>query len=140
MADDSQKPFHRPTATPNSFSAGLADLPRAGAQPAAPGTMNVPGYEHLSRILHDAYQQSATGKGRERHANDKPFDKQPIMEIARMVGVGGHAYQIAKKTQEAVGMANKGRIEAAVAEFRGAIIYSAAAILLLEEMLAQGDI
>lgn len=95
----------------------------------------VAGYEDLARILDRAYDQSARGKGRERHANDKPFGQQPIMEIARMVGLGGHAYQICKKTQEAVGMANRGDSAAAIAEFYGAIVYSAAAVLLIEETM-----
>lgn len=92
-----------------------------------------PGYEDLFSILMGAFDQAAHGKGKERHANDKPFDKQPIMEIARMVGLGGHAYQICKKTQEAVGMSGRGQHEAAIAEFRGAIVYAAAAIKLIQE-------
>ena len=96
-------------------------------------TVSVPGYEHLARILQSAYDQSARGKGRARHANDLPFDQQPIMQIARMVGVGGHSYQICKKAQEATGMVNREQYEAAIAEFRGVIVYAAAAILLIEE-------
>lgn len=91
------------------------------------------GYEDLHQILLAAFDQAARGKGRERHANDKPFDKQPIMEIARMIGIGGHAYQMMKKTQEAVGMFNRGQREAAIAEFRGVIIYAAAAIKFAAE-------
>lgn len=93
----------------------------------------VPGYESLARILKLAYDQSARGKGKERHANAKPFDRQPIMEIARMVGMGYQAGQIMKKVQEAKGMENRGQREAAKAELLGAIVYSAAAYLLLEE-------
>lgn len=98
------------------------------------GGMTVPGYEDLARILQGAYDQSAKGKGKERHANDKPFNKQPIMEIGRMVGVGGHTYQICKKAQEAGGMVDRGKLEAAKAELRGAMVYAAAAILLIEGM------
>lgn len=96
--------------------------------------MNVPGYENLARILQGAYDQSAKGKGKERHANAKPFDKQPIMEIARMIGVGGHSYQICKKAQEATGMVQREKLDAAIAEMRGVIVYAAAAILLIEGM------
>lgn len=92
-----------------------------------------PGYELLSRALRDAYDQSARGKGKERHANAKPFDKQPIMEIGRMVGVGYHTGQIMKKVQEATTMAGRGNTGAAKAELLGAIVYSAAAYLLIEE-------
>jgi hypothetical protein len=95
--------------------------------------MKEPGYEPLARILLGAYNQSAKGKGRVRHANDKTFDTQPIMEIARMVGLGGHTYQVCKKAQEATGMATRGDYDAAIAELGGVIVYAAAAILLTEE-------
>lgn len=94
--------------------------------------MNVPGYERLAEVLHRAYSQSARGKGKTRHANDKPFHEQPIMDIGRMSGIGGHVYQIMKKAQEAGGMAARGQAEAAQAEFLGAIVYAAAAHLLLQ--------
>lgn len=93
----------------------------------------VPGYEPLARVLGLAYDQSAKGKGKERHANAKPFDRQPILEIARMVGLGYHTGQIQKKVQEATGMAARGQIDAAKAELLGAIVYAAAAFLYLEE-------
>ena len=96
--------------------------------------MTVPGYESLGRILQGAYDQSAKGKGKERHANDKSFDRQPIMEIARMVGVGGHSYQMCKKAQEATGMVDRDKLDAAIAEFRGVIVYAASAILLVGGM------
>lgn len=100
----------------------------------APVKNDIPaGYDDLHRILMSAFDQSARGKGKERHANDKPFNVQPIMEIARMVGLGGHAYQCMKKTQEAVGMSNRGSHDAAIAEFKGVIVYAAAAIKLIEE-------
>ena len=86
-------------------------------------------YDPLSRVLLLAYEQAASGKGKERHANSKPFDKQPIMEIARMVGVGYQLGQAMKKAQEASRLPN----ERARAELLGAINYLAAAYLLLEE-------
>jgi len=95
--------------------------------------MTVPGYETLARVLQLAYDQSARGKGKERHANSKPFDQQPIFNISRMVGVGGLSHQICKKAQEATGMAARGSTDAAKAEFLGAIVYAAAAYLLIEE-------
>lgn len=91
------------------------------------------GYEELDRVLFEAFGQSAHGKGKARHANDLAFPDQPIMTIGRMVGVGGHSYQIMKKAQEATNMHGRGEHDAAIAEFRGAIIYAAAAILLIEE-------
>lgn len=96
---------------------------------------DVPGYEGLARVLGSAYDQSAKGKGKERHANARPFDKQPIMEIGRMLSsiCDGELYQIVKKAQEASGMIARGRYDAAKAELLGAIVYSAAAVLLIED-------
>lgn len=90
-------------------------------------------YASLRRVLDEAFDQAAIGKGKERHANDKPFDHQPIMEIVRMVGTAGHAYQIMKKVQEAQSMIERDEHDKAVHELRGAIVYAAAMILATEE-------
>jgi hypothetical protein len=95
--------------------------------------LDVPGYDHLARILALAYDQAARGKGKERHGNGLPFDKQPIMEIARMSGLGGHIYQVMKKAQEAGTMHANGYSDAAIKEFYGVINYAAAAVKLIEE-------
>jgi hypothetical protein len=97
-------------------------------------TFDVPGYEDLGHALSMAYDQSARGKGKQRHANARPFTKQPIMEIARMVGVAYQTGQIQKKAQEATSMANRGEWDAAMAEMLGVIVYGAAAYLRLAEM------
>ena len=100
--------------------------------------MAVPGYENLLRILSTAYKQAASGKGKERHARgNKAFDKQPIMEIGRMVGPGYTTGQSMKKLQEAKSMMDKGHFEAAKAEALGAINYAAAFYLLVEEAQAE---
>jgi len=91
------------------------------------------GYERLAGVLQQAHDQAAKGKGNARHANGKPFLKQPIMEIGRMVGPGYQTGQIMKKAQEANSMAGRGDFDAAKAELLGVINYAAAAILLLEE-------
>lgn len=93
----------------------------------------VPGYEPLAAVLQQALDQSQSGKGNTRHANGKPFLKQPILEIGRMVGLGYPAGQAQKKLQEAVSMAGRGESQAAKAEFLGAIVYAAAAVLLIDE-------
>lgn len=93
----------------------------------------VPGYETLMRVLGYAYQQASGGKGKERHAHGKPFDKQPIMEIGRMVGPGYATGQAMKKLQEAKSMMDKGQFAAAKAEALGAMNYAAAFYLLVEE-------
>lgn len=102
--------------------------------------MKAEGYESLARILHMAYSQSAFGKGKERHANARPFDAQPISTIPELlgpVGVGGTAYQVIKKTQEAVGMHQRGDRAAAIAELLGAIVYAAATIRTIEKDMAE---
>ena len=90
-------------------------------------------YAPLWRVLDAAYEQAANGKGKERHANDKPFTAQPIMEIARMVGPGYQLGQAMKKSQEAGGMIQRGQPDRAKAELLGAINYLAACVLLIEE-------
>ena len=88
------------------------------------------GYKDLGMVLHAALDQASAGKGKERHAQgDTPFNRQPIMEIGRMVGHGFNTGQAIKKAQEAMRM----EPEAAKRELLGAINYLAAAYLLIEE-------
>jgi len=97
-------------------------------------------YAHLQRILALALAQAATGKGKERHAaspvGQRDWHDQPILSIARMVGPGGHAYQVAKKAQESVTMAGNKNFSGAKAEALGAIVYAAGLYKLYEEMEA----
>lgn len=97
----------------------------------------VTGYNKLIYVLSAAYHQAAQGKGKERHARNKPFDKQPIMEISRMVGPGYATGQAMKKLQEAKSMMDRGQFAAAKAEALGAINYTAAFFLLIEEAEAE---
>lgn len=90
-------------------------------------------YASLRDVLEAAYSQAAEGKGKERHANGLSFLRQPILSIARMVGIGGPAQQVMKKTQEAVGLAKRGEYARAEAELLGAIVYASAAVILLRE-------
>ena len=87
------------------------------------------GYEPLHDILVQALGQAQAGKGKERHANGKPFLRQPILELGRMVGPGGTAQQVMKKTQEALNLPP----DRAVTELLGAINYAAATIILIQE-------
>ena len=91
------------------------------------------GYEPLGGILDAALHQAQAGKGKERHANGKPFLQQPIMEIGRMVGPGYATGQAMKKAQESARLPTR---EAQVRELLGAINYLAAAALLIEEQAA----
>lgn len=89
-----------------------------------------PDYEVLDNVLYEALEQAQSGKGKERHANGRPFIEQPIMEIGRMVGPGYMLGQAMKKSQEA---ARLPETEKKVYDLLGAINYLAAAIILLRE-------
>ena len=90
----------------------------------------VPGYERLAEILTAAYDQSARGKGKERHANASPWHEQRINTIpaGQRSIMDGVAYQVQKKTLEAADMAERGDLDAAEREMLGAIVYAAACI------------
>lgn len=91
--------------------------------------MNVnPGYETLAGVLQRALDQAQNGKGAERHANQLPFDQQPMQSIARAHGVGFLTGQASKKAEESHGLP-AGRD---VAELLGAINYLAGAVIFLE--------
>lgn len=88
-------------------------------------------YFDLGRVLGLALEQASGGKGAQRHGQGKPFAKQPMLEISRMLNGSpiGCMYQAIKKTQEASRM----DVDAAQRELLGAINYLAGAYLLLEE-------
>lgn len=89
--------------------------------------MDAPGYEHLAAVLKDAYGQAAFGKGKERHANDLPFDHQPMQAISRLLGnPTGMTYQVCKKVVEAMNMKDRA---ARRRELLGAIVYLAGVIV-----------
>jgi hypothetical protein len=90
-------------------------------------------YTKLKSVLDAAYSQSAEGKGKERHANGKDFDRQPILEIGRMVGTGFQIGQVMKKAQEAQSMASRSDNDSAMQELLGVIVYAAAAVVQLAE-------
>lgn len=100
----------------------------------APQDESPDGYLDLHRVLDMAFAQASQGKGKERHANGREFDRQPIMELARMHGLGYPTGQAAKKLQEAHTLLRLRGKEAAIQEILGAINYAAAAVLLIEEM------
>ena len=91
-------------------------------------TLDAPGYYSLAAILQRAFDQASKGKGKERHANELPFDQQPMQTIARAHGVGFLTGQASKKAEEAHGLPHGAK----VAELLGAINYLAGAVLFLE--------
>lgn len=86
----------------------------------------------LARILEAARDQSLKGKGLERHANGKPWDAQPIIEITKLTGLGFAHGQATKKATEAAGMVARGEHDAAIRELLGAIVYLAASVRVIE--------
>ena len=66
--------------------------------------LSADGYEALANVLRRAFEQASAGKGKERHANGKPFTEQPMLSINRTLGsIDGLLYQAAKKSAEARG-------------------------------------
>ena len=78
---------------------------------------------------HETLRQMTRGKGRERHQRGRDFVDQPILVIPALlggdIGLGGLLYQAMKKVEEASGLPHERRI----AELRGAVIYTLAAII-----------
>ena len=91
----------------------------------------VRGYESLHRVLHEAMNQAAVGKGAERHACDESFEDQQICEIDKRLEQSPCGFtlgQAVKKIYETTRLPR----EMAIVELNGAINYLAAAILHLE--------
>lgn len=114
----------------------VSSLSRSGALPGLqiemldeePVTLNLPTtgpYAGLARTLYAAFEQAASGKGKERHAVDGvAFEDQPMTTINRQLGsVDGFIYQAHKKSLEAKRLPD-GRAQA---ELLGAINYLAGA-------------
>lgn len=96
----------------------IADVNALGAQ----------GYESLMIVLRRAFTQAAFGKGKERHAQDMPFEDQPMQKLIALYGPGFALGQAAKKAQESQRLPK----DRAIAELLGAINYLAGAIIALE--------
>lgn len=91
-------------------------------------------YADLVDILLEAYQQAAHGKGKERHANARAFSDQPILSIGTMVGMGYPLGQAMKKLQESRTLLKlDGGQHRAFAEILGAMVYAAAAAMLVRD-------
>jgi hypothetical protein len=85
-------------------------------------------YHKLYEILNEAYEQASIGKGKERHANGKPWEQQPMNAIADEEGIGFLTGQSKKKITEARRLPK----DAAIREYLGAIVYLCGAIYYLE--------
>ena len=89
----------------------------------------VDGYHGLSAVLADALDQAQRGKGHERHAQDKPFEEQPMQKLIELHGRGFAYGQAGKKAQESERL----EYEAARRELLGAIVYMAGAVINLDK-------
>jgi hypothetical protein len=92
-----------------------------------------PGYESLAEILQEALDQAQSGKGKERHANAEPFTQQEICNGARLCGLGAMAFQVRKKTLEAIRLIERGGAENGAPDILGAIVYAAAMLIVARE-------
>ncbi|MFW6007930.1 MAG: hypothetical protein ACOCP8_01585 [archaeon] len=93
-------------------------------------------YFTLYNVLMESYEQSAMGKGKERHASNNNFEDQVICQVQRLLyrhPFGGDAYQVIKKIIEAGRLYDDKGWEAAYNEVKGAIVYAAAMGHLIKE-------
>lgn len=88
------------------------------------------GYEQLESILNEALEQAAAGKGKERHANERAFEDQPMQLISKLLDDNhGLAFQAIKKVQESLRLTD----DRAIRELLGAINYIAGMVIFLRE-------
>ena len=100
-------------------------VPKAGRLAPVAGLDDA--YSSLRRVLDAAYDQAATGKGAERHANSLSFEDQPMQTISGLLGDNhGLLFQAVKKIQESTRLPHYRRRER---ELLGAINYIAGAII-----------
>ena len=79
----------------------------------------------------DALIHASQTKGKERHANNLPFEKQKICRINRDVGIGYGLGQIIKKAEEVTKLPpDKG-----ILELCGIINYAAGLMVVLKEQI-----
>ena len=88
-------------------------------------------YASLKRVFALAVDQAENGKGKERHANGEPFEKQKICQIARWVGSGYTIGQAVKKAIESQRLPSGRKL----AELLGAMNYLAAEYIVAEEQI-----
>lgn len=92
--------------------------------------ISVDDYTHLRTILDEAITRASEGKGKDRHANGKPFDEQPIIGLNLSLGSqDGCLFQIQKKCAEASRFYASGEQERAENELLDCIVYAAGAVI-----------
>ena len=98
--------------------------------------MSIKQYSDLYRVLREAGDQAAHGKGKQRHATAVRFTQQEGCSEAALLGIGFPVGQARKKALEGAAriLPQYGAL-AAIHELRGSIVYLAIAILELERQL-----
>jgi hypothetical protein len=96
-------------------------------------------YDSLRRELQSALHQASEGKGKERHADDEPFEDQKICTITRWLRdspVAGALFQAVKKCLESA------RLDpvAAIHELDGATVYIQAAKIELRKIMNEPNV
>lgn len=87
-------------------------------------------YDTLSSIFNEALHRASEGKGKDRHANGKPFDEQPIVALnLTLSSQDGPLFQIQKKCAEASRFYASGERERAENELLDCIVYAAGAVI-----------
>lgn len=86
-------------------------------------------YSILFTVLWEASDRASHGKGKDRHANNKPFDQQPIVMEGENFGINGNLQQIRKKCLECL------RLDYTRArnELLDVIVYAAASVIILDK-------
>jgi hypothetical protein len=90
-------------------------------------------YESLFEQYLGALSHASETKGKERHANDLPFEKQKICRINRDVGLGYGLGQIIKKAEEVVKLSP----DRAIFELYGVINYASGLLIVLKEQISK---
>lgn len=126
---DLDEPTECPVSSSKNWTSGVNSWQVVLSQQAAVPYL----YASLYSVLKDALHQAAAGKGKERHANDDPFERQSICEITRKHGLAFATGQAAKKLEESHRLLQLRGAEAAINEILGAINYAAAAVIVLRE-------
>jgi phage terminase large subunit GpA-like protein len=91
----------------------------------------IPGsYDELKEVLDMAFKRASEGKGKERHANDKPFIEQDIITEQEFLGQYPVIFQIRKKAKETLRLKSN---EAKINEYLDIIVYAAAAVIVLQD-------
>ena len=87
-------------------------------------------YDSLKKVLGRAYIRASEGKGKERHADGKPFNQQPIVtELHAFKTPAPALFQVRKKALESMRLS----ADRAQDELLDVIVYAAAAWLYIEE-------